>query len=96
MGYRIDYLPVKKIRGAEKNRSSLLSLTAIWFLVFAVLVNLYWPHGKTILRRIVFLGNTEKAEVLVDSPAGNIGLGDKVYQVFSLFGSLFQQYENAN
>lgn len=53
MGYRVDYQPVRKIRGAEKRRSTVPALTALFFLVFLLLVNLYWEQGAQVLKNLV-------------------------------------------
>lgn len=85
MGYRIDYLPVKKIRGAERNRASLPCLTAICFLIFALLVNLYWPQGKIVLQRIFFPGNAAATAAALDSFADNMRLGESAHQALLTF-----------
>lgn len=85
MGYRIEYLPIKKIRGAERNRGVLPCLTAVWFLVFALLVNLYWPQGKMVLQRIVFPEKASVTAAAVDVLAENMRSGEDVYQAISAF-----------
>ena len=86
MGYRIDYQPVKKVRGAERNRASLSCLTAVCFLIFALLINLYWPQGKNILHRIIFPGKAAVMAAALDSAAENMRSGDNVYQALVTFG----------
>lgn len=57
MGYRVDYGPVKKVRGLEKRVSRKSALTALCFLIFCLLVGTLWPEGAEMLRRLVFPGD---------------------------------------
>ncbi len=57
MGYRIEYDPVKKVRGMEKRVSGKAALTALCFLLFCILVCTFWPEGAQILRELVFSGD---------------------------------------
>ena len=91
MGYRRDYLPVKKVRGAERNRAQLACLTAICFLFFALLINLYWPQGKNVLQRIIFPGK-ETAVTVLDSLADDLKSGKEIYQTLATFGKNIVQY----
>lgn len=95
MGYQIDYLPTKKIRGAERNRASLPCLTALCFLVFALLVNLYWPQGKIVLQRIVFPGKAAATAAALDSFADNMSSGVDAYQALLTFCKAVIQDEEA-
>ncbi len=57
MGYRVDYGPVKKVRGVEKRMSRRCALTGMFFLVFVVMVCCFWPEGKQALQQLVFPGD---------------------------------------
>ena len=57
MGYRVEYGPVKKVRGMEKRVSGGASLIAVCLLLFLVLVSSFWPAGKEMLRKLIFPGD---------------------------------------
>lgn len=50
MSYRIQYPPIRKLRGREGLRFRLITLTALSFLVFLLLVGCLWPEGAAFLR----------------------------------------------
>ena len=50
MSYRIQYPPVRKLRGREGLRVRLPALTALCFLLFLLLVGLLWPEGTAWIR----------------------------------------------
>lgn len=58
MGYRVDYRPVKKIRYAENRYSRVLGLTALFFLLFLLLINFFWTDGAAVLREVFIPGDT--------------------------------------
>ena len=49
MGYRVQYQPFSKVRGAGERKSGFLSLVGICFLAFLLMVNLLWPEGRAVL-----------------------------------------------
>lgn len=50
MAYRINYRPVRKLRGREGQRLRLPALTGLCFLLFLALVHSLWPEGREYLR----------------------------------------------
>lgn len=58
MGYRVDYQPIKKVRDIQKRTVRLPALTALFLLIFWILVNSVWPSGTTVLRGLLFSGNS--------------------------------------
>lgn len=57
MGYRVEYSPVKKVRGLEKRVSRQSALTGLCVLLFVLLVCTCWPEGADVLRKLVFPGD---------------------------------------
>ncbi len=57
MGYRVDYGPIKKVRGAEKVRTRVPALTVLFLMVFLLLVQLFWPQGAELLQHIFIPGD---------------------------------------
>lgn len=53
MGYRVDYLPIRKVRRAEKRSAAVPALTAVFFLVFLVSVNLFWAEGADVIKQLL-------------------------------------------
>ena len=57
MGYRIEYGPVKKVRGMEKRISRKAALTGLCFLLFCILVGVFWPERVETLRNLLIPGD---------------------------------------
>ncbi len=57
MGYRVVYEPVTQ---KQEQRFSVPKLTLLFFLLFLLLVNGFWPKGTDVLRQIVWPGDPEK------------------------------------
>lgn len=57
MGYRVDYQPVKKVRGVEKRTSRLPAMIGLCLLLFLLLVGEFWPRGAEVLRNLVVPGD---------------------------------------
>lgn len=64
MGYRIDYRPIKKIRGAQRQKTGVPALTCVCLLLFLLLVNAFWPDGADFLEKLVF---SQHQNVTVDA-----------------------------
>lgn len=75
MGYRITYEPVKKVRGAEKRHSSTAALAGLFFLVFLLLVNLFWPQGAQTLRELILPGDGAVTAAALEEFAEDLGSG---------------------
>lgn len=57
MGYHVEYGNLKKIRGMEKRFSRMPALTALFLLLFCLMVNHFWPEGAAVMRKLVFPGD---------------------------------------
>lgn len=57
MGYRVEYEPVKKVRGAQKKTSRAATLTALCLLLFFLLVSGFWPRGREVLWDLLVPGD---------------------------------------
>lgn len=57
MGYRIEYQPIRKVRGVEKRTSRIAALTGSFFLGFLLLVNSVWSEGAEVMRGLLFSGD---------------------------------------
>lgn len=75
MGYRVDYRPVKKIRGAEKRHTGLPAMIAVWFLLFVLLVNAVWPRGAEVMRGFFFSGDAEVTAAALETMAVDLKNG---------------------
>lgn len=49
MGYRIVYLPAKKLRQQHRKRSRRAAMTAMAFALFLWVVSTFWSEGKRFL-----------------------------------------------
>ena len=63
MGYRIVYLPVKKLRRQHQNRSRRAALTGIAFVLFLWIISTFWEEGRRVLWEIL---PSEAAGVFTD------------------------------
>lgn len=57
MGYRVEYEPVKKVRGAEKRTSRVAALTAVSLALFGILVCSFWDRGREVLQDLLLPGD---------------------------------------
>ena len=82
MGYRIDYGPVKKVRGVEKRTSRLAALTGMFLLLFVITVCCFWPEGTAVLRDWFLPGDpvvtAAAMEELTDSLRTGEGIGESL------------------
>ena len=85
MGYRIDYQPVRKIRGVEKRVSTELSLSAIFFALFLLLVNAFWQEGSEVIRGLLFSGDAAVAASALEDFALELRMGETVSSAFVTF-----------
>lgn len=56
MSYRIDYQPLKKMRGMEKRTAPGASLLALGVLVMILLTGALWPRGREVLGELLIPG----------------------------------------
>lgn len=85
MGYRVDYQPIKKVRGAEKRKSGIPALTALCLLVFLLLVNSCWPRGARVLRSLLLPGDAAVTVAALEDFAVELGAGDSFPGAFENF-----------
>lgn len=85
MGYRVEYQPMKKIRNAEKKRVRLPALTALFILLFLLLVNQMWPQGRALLRKALFPGDTAVTTSALDTFADELKAGNAFSTSFRNF-----------
>lgn len=85
MAYRVDYQPIKKVRGAEKRRVPVPALIAMFFLAFVLLVNTAWPRGSQVLRRLVFSGDTAVTAAALEDMARDLGEGEALPDALEAF-----------
>ena len=85
MGYRVVYRPIKKIRGSEKQKARRTALTALFFLVFLILVNTCWPQGRDFLREVLFPGDSSVAVMALENLADELKAGEGVWDAVENF-----------
>lgn len=88
MGYRVEYQPIKKVRGAERIKSRVLSLTALFFLLFCVLVQCFLPRGAELMKEILIPGETAVTAVALDRFAEELKMGGALQEALQHFCQL--------
>ncbi len=83
MAYRVDYGPVKKVRGGERTRVP--GLTALFLLVFFLMVGLCWPRGVQILRDMLIPGDPAVMVAAMDNFARDLEQGTELADAFENF-----------
>ena len=85
MGYRVEYQPLKKVRGVEKRTASVPVLTGLFLLLFLLLVNSTWPRGAEILQGLIFSGDTSVTAAALEELALELRAGEKLPSAFETF-----------
>lgn len=85
MGYRIDYGPVKKVRGLEKRTSRLAALTGLFFLLFVITVCCFWPEGVAELRQILLPGDPAVTTSAMEELADSLRTGEEIFDSLRTF-----------
>lgn len=85
MGYRVDYQPIKKVRGAEKMRSRVPFFTALCLLLFLLLVNSAWPRGAEVLRGLIFPGDAAVTAAALEDFTVELRSGQPLSGAFESF-----------
>ncbi len=84
MGYRVDYGPVRKIRGMEKRFSRPAALTGLFFFVFLLMTAFLWPEGVQVLRDLVVPGDPAVTAAAVEALTDDLRSGapamETIYQ----------------
>ncbi len=84
MSYRVDYGPMKKVRGMEKRVSRRCALTGLFFLVFVVMVYCFWPEGKTAMEHLLLPGDRAVAAAAWEDFAGELRGGKEISESLRL------------
>lgn len=85
MGYRVDYQPIRKVRGAEKRKARVTALTALCLVLFVLLVNSMWPRGAEVLRGMFFPGDAAVTVSALEDLAVELKAGEELTSAFETF-----------
>ena len=85
MGYRIDYGPMKKVRGVEKRTSRLAALTGVFLLLFVITVCCAWPEGTAVLRDWLLPGDPVVTAAAMEELSDSLRTGESVFHALSDF-----------
>ncbi len=85
MGYRVEYGSVKKVRGSETRAPRAAAFTALFFLLFLLLVNTFWPQGAEMLRDIVLPGDPAVTAAALEEFTMELKDGAKLSGAFTAF-----------
>lgn len=85
MGYRVEYQPVKKVRGAEKKTSRAAALTALCLVLFVLLVNGFWPRGQAVLRQLLVPGDAAVTVAALEDLAQELRSGEALPSALESF-----------
>lgn len=85
MGYRVEYCPVKKVRGAKKRVSRKVMLTALCLLLFCTLVGILWPEGTEVLRLFLFPGDPAVTVAALEELTAELRTGVPLSDSFRIF-----------
>lgn len=83
MPYRIDYGPMKKVRGVEKRRSPGAALGALCLLILLALS--LWPRGAEALRALLIPGDPAVTVAALETLAGELRSGANVQKALEAF-----------
>ena len=78
MGYRIDYGPVKKVRGVEKRISRVATLTGLFLLLFMICVCAFWPEGTAVLRDWILPGDPAVTAAAMEELTDSLRTGEEL------------------
>lgn len=85
MGYRVDYGPVKKVRGTEKRVCRGASVIGVFLLLVFLLAGSLWPEGKAILRRLIFPGDPAVTAAALENLTEDLRSGEDLTDSMSAF-----------
>lgn len=85
MGYRVEYGPVKKVRGLERRVSRVSALIAVCLLLFFLLVGSIWPEGAQTLQRLIFPGDPVVTAAALEDLTENLRSGEALSDCMSAF-----------
>ena len=85
MGYRVDYQPIRKVRGVQKQKRGIPALAAAFFLLFLLLVNSAWPQGRDALQKLLFSGDMEATSAALEILADELKAGEALDSALQTF-----------
>lgn len=85
MSYRIDYQPMKKVRGWEKRTAPKSALIAFSVLLVLVLTFSLWPKGAETLRVLVIPGDAAVTVAALEDLAVDLRAGESVQSALEGF-----------
>ena len=59
MSYRIEYQPMKWPGSRERGSLRRAALTGVFFLLYLLLVDAFWPQGRELLRELLIPGDPD-------------------------------------
>ena len=84
LAYQIDYCDKKEIKPSGKVFSTIL-LTAMFFYGFLILVSLYWPEGREVLRLLLLPEDAQAVSEAAEVFASDLGSGEPLQSAVSGF-----------
>lgn len=85
MGYRVEYGPVKKVRGVEKRTSHRAALTGGVLLLFLLISSWLWPEGIALLRQWMIPGDPAVTTAAFDSLCEDLQSGEQIVRSLRVF-----------
>lgn len=86
MGYRVDYVPVDRVfRGKKERMLRVPALSALFFLIFVLLVRLFWAQGTETLRAVLLPGDWQATGQALEALADRLGMGEPFGDAVSVF-----------
>ena len=85
MGYRVDYQPVKKVRGVQKRTVNVPAMTGVCLLLFLLLVNSAWPRGAEVLQGLLFSGDVSVTAAALEDMAVELRAGEELSSAVETF-----------
>lgn len=84
MGYRVDYQPIKKIRGIEKRKSSTAAYVGIC-IGLSIIICSMWPNGKQILGKVLFSGDAAVTAEALEELTVDLKEGEQLSDALEAF-----------
>ena len=85
MGYRVEYMPIRKVRNMKIRTCRVPVLTGLFFCLFLFLVFSYWPRGAEIIQDLVIPGDPDITIAFVETFADQIQNGEPFSEALAAF-----------
>lgn len=82
MGYRVEYETPGQVPKKEKR---VVMLTAVFLVLFLLLVNLFWPQGAVLLRELALPGDAAITAAALEDLAADLGNGLEISDALESF-----------